>query len=121
MNIYKLIDNKTFDENKFNKDLKSTPDSIERLDDPLFESIFIDVLNTHVPVTTKTMQTNNHQFTTKALRKAKMTRSRLKTAYLKTGKTTTGKKLGKLQERKKRLHKFTQKKVNTSVILMQKT
>ena len=54
-------------------------DSIEKLDYPLFESISIDVLNTHAPVTT-----NNHQFMTKALRKAIMTRSRLKNAYLKT-------------------------------------
>ena len=38
---------KTFDENRFNEDLKSKLDSIEKLDCPLFESIFIDVLNTH--------------------------------------------------------------------------
>ena len=34
---------KTFDENRFNEDLKSKLDSIEKLDYPLFESIFIDV------------------------------------------------------------------------------
>ena len=33
---------KTFDENRFNEDLKSKLDSIEKLDYPLFESIFID-------------------------------------------------------------------------------
>ena len=43
---------KTFDENRFNEDLKSTLDSIEKLDYPLFESIFIIVLNTHASVTT---------------------------------------------------------------------
>ena len=75
---------KTFDENRFNEDLKSKLDSIEKLDYPLFESIFIDVLNTHAPVTTKKVRANNHQFMTKALRKAIMTRSRLKNAYLKT-------------------------------------
>ena len=57
-------------------------DSIEKLDYPLFQSIFMDVLNTHAPVTTETMRTNNHQFTTKALRKAIMTRSRLKKCLL---------------------------------------
>ena len=75
---------KTFDKNKFNEDLKSKLDSIEKLDCPLFESVFIDILNTHAPVTTKKVRANNHQFMTKALRKAIMTRSRLKTAYLKT-------------------------------------
>ena len=39
---------------------------------------FIDVLNTHAPVTTKKVQANNHQCMTKALKKAIMTRSRLK-------------------------------------------
>ena len=34
---------KTFDENRFNEDLKSKLDSIEKLDCPLFQSIFIDV------------------------------------------------------------------------------
>ena len=75
---------KTFDENRFNEDLKSKLDLIEKLDYPLFERIFIDVLNTHAPVTTKKVRANNHQFMTKALRKALMTRSRLKNAYLKT-------------------------------------
>ena len=37
---------KTFDEYRFNEDVKSKLDSIEKLDYPLFESIFIDVLNT---------------------------------------------------------------------------
>ena len=45
---------KSFDENAFNKDLKSRLDSTEKLEYPLFESIFIDVLNTHAPVKTST-------------------------------------------------------------------
>ena len=45
-------------------------------DYPLFESIFIGVLNTHTRVATKKVLANNHQFMTKALRKAIMTRSR---------------------------------------------
>ena len=75
---------KTFDENRFNEDLKSKLDSIEKLDYPLLESIFIDVLNAHAPIATKKVRQNNHQFMTKALRKAIMTRSILKNAYLKT-------------------------------------
>ena len=51
---------KTVDENRFNEDLKSKLDSIEKLNYPLFESIFIDVLNRHAPVTTEKVQANNH-------------------------------------------------------------
>ena len=72
---------KSFHENAFNEDLKSRLDLTEKLEYPLFESIFIDVLNTHAPIKTKTVQANNHQFMNKALRKAIMTRSRLKDIY----------------------------------------
>ena len=67
-----------------NKDLKSKLDLIDKLDYLLFESIFIDDLNTNAPVTTKTVRANNHQFMTKTPSKAIMTRSRLKNAYLNT-------------------------------------
>ena len=72
------------DENAFNEDLNSRLDSTEKLEYPLFESIFIDVLNTHAPIKTKTVRGNNHHFMNKALTKAIMTRSRLKNIYLKT-------------------------------------
>ena len=49
---------KTFDDNRFNEDLKSKLDSIEKLDYPLFESIFIDVLNTHTPKKCEQIITN---------------------------------------------------------------
>ena len=74
-----------------NEDLKSKLDSIEKLDYPLFQSIFIDVLNTYASVKTKKVRANNHQFMTKVLRKAIMTRSRLKNVYLKTEIVKTGK------------------------------
>ena len=50
----------------------------------LITTNFICVLNTHTPVTTTNERANNHQFMTKALRKAIMTRSRFKKSYLKT-------------------------------------
>ena len=74
---------RNFDEDNFNKDLKLKLDSLEELDYSLFENTFIDVLNTHAPIKTKTLRANSHQFMTKALRKAIMTRSRLKNIYLK--------------------------------------
>ena len=76
---------KKFDEDNFNKDLKLKLDSLEELDYSLFENTFIDVLNTHAPMKTKTLPANSHQFMTKALRKAIMTRSRLNNIYLKNG------------------------------------
>ena len=51
---------KSFDENAFDEDLKSRLDSTEKLEHPLFESIFMDVLNTHAPIKTKTVRANNH-------------------------------------------------------------
>ena len=56
------------------------------LEHPLFENIFIDILNTHDPLTTKKVRANNHKFMNKALMKATMTRCRLKNAYLKNSK-----------------------------------
>ena len=56
----------TFDKNRYNDDLKSKLDSIEKLDYPLFGSIFVNVLNTHAPVATKKVQANNHQFMAKS-------------------------------------------------------
>ena len=79
---------------KIDLNLKFKLDSIETLDYPLFESISINVLNTHAMVTTKKMCANSHQFMTKSLGKVIMTRHR---------------KLGKLQDKNKFLHKFSQK------------
>ena len=56
------------------------------MDYSLFESIFIDVLSIHAPVTTKKVRANSHQVITKALRKAIMTRSRLKKCLLENSK-----------------------------------
>ena len=74
---------KKFDEDNFKKDVKLKLDSLEELDYSLFKNTFIDVLNTHAPMKTKTLPANSHQFMTKALRKAIMTRSRLNNIYLK--------------------------------------
>ena len=43
----------SFDENKFNEDLKSKLDPIENLDYSYFENIFINVLNVHAPIKKK--------------------------------------------------------------------
>ena len=74
---------KAFDGNSFNNDLKSKLDSIKILYYPSFEEIFINVLNAHAPVKTKIIRVSNNKFMTKALLKAIMTRSGLKSVYLK--------------------------------------
>ena len=63
---------KAFDEDDFNKNLKLKLNSSKELGYSLFESILISVFNTHAPLKVKTLWANNHQFMTKALRKAIM-------------------------------------------------
>ena len=65
---------KNFDGDNFNKDLKLKLDSFEELNYSLLKNTFIDVLNTHAPLKTRTLRANNHEF---------MTRSMLKNIYLK--------------------------------------
>ena len=48
-----------------------------------YPSIFTGILNTHAPIATKTVQANNHQFMTKALKKAIM-KTRFKNVCWKT-------------------------------------
>ena len=75
---------KNFDGDNFNRHLKLKLDSLKELGYSLFKNTFIDVLNTHAPIRTKTLRANSHQFMTKALQKAIMTRSSLKNIYLKS-------------------------------------
>ena len=75
---------KNVDEDNFNEDLKLKLDSSEVLGYSLFENTFIDVLNSHAPIKTKTLRGNSRQFMNKALRKAIMTRSGLRNIYLKS-------------------------------------
>ena len=56
---------KAFDEDNFSKDLKLKSDSLEELDYSIFKNTFIDILNTHASVKTKTLRANRHQFMTK--------------------------------------------------------
>ena len=51
-------------------------DSLEELDYYLFDNSFINVLNTHAPMKTKSLEGNSHKSLTKTLRVAIMTRSR---------------------------------------------
>ena len=52
---------KNFDKDDFNKVLKLKLDSLEELNYFLFENVFMDPSNTHVPIKTKILRANSHQ------------------------------------------------------------
>lgn len=82
--IIKYRDYKCFIHNDFKSDLT---DALLEYNVPSyegFEKIFLSVLNKHAPIKNKTLRANHVPYMTKALRKAIMRRSELKTKYLKS-------------------------------------
>ena len=71
-------DYKKFKENKFARDLTHELQNIKNPSYSQFEKAFVAVLDNHVPLKKKELRFNHSLFMTKALRKAIMTRSRLK-------------------------------------------
>ena len=74
-------DYKKFEENKFVRDLTHELQNIKNRSYSQFEKAFVTVLDNHVPLKKKQLRFNHSPFMTKALRKAIMTRSRLKNIY----------------------------------------
>ena len=74
-------DYKKFEENKFARDLAHELQNIKNHSYSQFEKAFVTVLDNHVPLKKKQLRFNHSPFMTKALRKAIMTRSRLKKIY----------------------------------------
>ena len=74
-------DYKNFDEQKFNKNLKEKLENSKNLDYAIFQISFLRILNEFAPVKKKILRGNNSPFMTKTLRKAIMTRSRLRKRY----------------------------------------
>ena len=75
-------DYKNFDRLTFKRELE------EKLNQQIneykhFEQIFLEVLNTHAPITKKLLRANHVPYMTKALRKAIMKRSELESKYVK--------------------------------------
>ena len=77
-------DYKNFDLYKFRADLRDQLSRISQKDYLSFEITFLKVLEQHAPMKKKVLRANNKPYMTKALRKAIMRRSTLKTKYLKT-------------------------------------
>ena len=74
-------DNKVFNQNPFQKRLKSKLTS-ETIDYSQFPSVFLKTLNNIIaPVKRKVLRYNSNPFMDKSLRKAIMTRSRLKNKF----------------------------------------
>ena len=74
-------DYKKFEENKFARDLTHELQNIKNPSYSQFEKAFITVLDNHLALKKKQLRFNHSPFMTKALRKAIMTRSRLKKIY----------------------------------------
>ena len=62
----------------FNKNLKTILNTFEDLDYHKFQECFLELLNTQAPIKTKYIRGNNQPYMSKSLRKAIMTRSKLK-------------------------------------------
>ena len=67
--------------NKFTKDLTHELQYIKNSSYNQFQKLFVTVFDNHVPLKKKQLRFNNRPFMTKALQKAIMMRSRLKTLY----------------------------------------
>ena len=80
-------DYKSFDQNTFGTRLQSKLTLETAMDYSQFQSIFLETLNKIVPVEMKILRFNNNPFMNKALRKATMTRSRLKNTFNKNSST----------------------------------
>ena len=74
-------DFKALDHNTFETRLQSKLNSKNIIDYSQFQSIFLEILNNIAPVKMKTLRFNNNPFMNKVLRKAIMTRSRLKDKF----------------------------------------
>ena len=74
-------DYKFFDHNTFEKRLQSKLTSETIINYSQFQSIFLETLNNIAPIKMTILRYNNNPFMNKALRKAIMTRSRLKNKF----------------------------------------
>ena len=78
----KYRDYKKFDQTKFHKQLEDELNAAE-ITYEKFESIFITLLELHVPTKEKIVRANNAPFMNKTLTKAVMTRTRLRNKFIK--------------------------------------
>ena len=74
-------DYKNFDEDLFKNKLKLKLNSLFEINYPNFQKCFLELLNSQAPIKTKYIRGNNQPYMTKTLRKAIMTRSKLRNKY----------------------------------------
>ena len=74
-------DYKNFDEDLFKNKLKLKLNSLVEINYPNFQKCFLELLNSQAPIKTKYIRGNNQPYMTKTLRKAIMTRSKLRNKY----------------------------------------
>ena len=95
----------------FEKDLKCTLSTFEKINYQEFQKTFIEILNNHAPVKKKLVSANQVPYMTKALRKAIMRRSALETKYFKPKTNNTLKGYKKQKNYCSRLYKKERKKL----------
>ena len=76
-------DYKSFDQKKFETELKLKLNSKTNLSYSTFQAVFLEILNKVAPVEIKVLRFYNNAFMTKSLRKAIMLRSKLKNNFKK--------------------------------------
>ena len=74
-------DYKSFDQKKFETELKLKLNSKTNLSYSTFQAVFLEILNKVAPVEIKVLRFYNNAFMTKSLRKAIMLRSKLKNNF----------------------------------------
>ena len=82
--VHYYRDYKNFDLYNFRTDLREELRKISEKDYLHFEIVFLEVLERHAPMKKKILRANNKPYMTKALRKAIMRRSALRTKFLKS-------------------------------------
>ena len=101
---------KTFDEEIFSQELRTSLTSKTVHGYTSFEENFVGVLNKHAPLKKKVLRANHASYVTRALRKAIMKRSYLEKLYFKKKTTESLKKYKKHKNFCSRLYKKERKK-----------
>ena len=100
---------KSYNRDVFKQELKKALSEVSDYD--TFETIYLNLLNKHAPPKVKTVRDNQAPYMTKALRKAIMRRSLLKTKLYKNFTTEDTKKYKKQKNYCSRLYKKERKKI----------
>ena len=116
--ILNLTDYKSFDKEVFQSELYlKLNNGLNIKEYDLFEKIFLELLDEHIPIKKKFLRANNASYMTKALRKAIMKRSELKSKYFQNQSTDNFKLCKKHKNYCSKLYKKERKRYYNSMDL----